>query len=92
MYDIFCGRALTVEHPVLFLEPPMAPDALEASCPSADPLRIVPGESVRRWQAEFERELAMPFVPGESVAASHTHPQALRYTLFRRSRRQFQRV
>jgi hypothetical protein len=30
------------------------------------PLRIVPGESVFRWEVELERELAIPFVPGES--------------------------
>jgi len=30
------------------------------------PLRIVPDESVPRWEAEVERELAVPFVPGES--------------------------
>jgi hypothetical protein len=30
------------------------------------PLRIVAGESVSRWEAELERELAIPFAPGEA--------------------------
>ncbi|WP_446743423.1 condensation domain-containing protein [Silvibacterium acidisoli] len=30
------------------------------------PLRVVAGESVSRWEAEIERELAIPFAPGEA--------------------------
>ena len=30
------------------------------------PLRVVPRDSVPRWEAEMERELATPFVPGQA--------------------------
>ncbi len=33
------------------------------------PLRIVPWESVSRWEEEIERELAIPFRPGETPLA-----------------------
>jgi hypothetical protein len=66
--------ALQKRHPFLSL-------SIEASDPEEDgtsrpflqrhvdapiPLRVVPRASISRWEAEVERELAMPFAPGQA--------------------------